>query len=164
MNHDIKKSFRSFDLCIYNMKFSVVSAAFFALLIALTSAQQLSVSYDAFYDSPDESLATVACSDGSNGLITRGYTTFGSLKDFPNIGGAPEVTGFNSPACGSCWRLTYNNDHTGETAINILAIDVSRPDFNIGIEALNTLTGGQAIQLGRVPITATQVNASDCQI
>jgi len=142
------------------MKFS----ALFALPIALTAAQQLSVSYDAIYDNPDQSLTSVACSDGSNGLITRGYTTFGSLKNFPNIGGAPEVTGFNSPACGSCWRLSYTNPSRVENSINILAIDVSRPDFNIGVQALNALTGGQAIQLGRVPITAARVNASECQL
>ena len=142
--------------------FAAAAAAFLAIPVALTSA--INVSYDSIYDNSNQSLATVACSDGSNGLLTKGYTTFGSLKNFPNIGGAPAVTGWNSPACGTCWKLTYTNPKGVSNSINILAVDSATPDFNIGVQALNTLTGGQAIQLGRVPITATQVAASACKL
>jgi len=144
------------------MKFSTAVAAFFAIPFALTSA--VSVSYDNIYDNPNQSLSTVACSDGSSGLLTKGYTTFGSLKNFPNIGGVPAVTGWNSASCGTCWKLTYTNSKGVANSINILAVDSATPDFNIGVQALNTLTGGQAIQLGRVPITATQVAASVCKL
>lgn len=65
----------------------------------LPSAQQLTreaVSYDTTYDNSGLDLLTVSCSDGSNGLVTKGYPTAGSLPDFPYIGGAPAVTGYNS--------------------------------------------------------------------
>lgn len=39
---------------------------------------------------------SVACSDGANGLETKGYSTLGSLPNFPYVGGAPAVTGWNS--------------------------------------------------------------------
>jgi hypothetical protein len=66
-----------------------------------------SATYDNTYDNPYGSLNGVACSNGENGLLTKGFTTFGSLPSFPYIGGAQAVTGWNSPQCGSCWALTY---------------------------------------------------------
>ncbi|KAF4614911.1 hypothetical protein D9613_003342 [Agrocybe pediades] len=137
------------------MKFSAV----LVFLPAFVSA--VNVSFDTTYDNADQSLTTVACSTGTNGLITKGFTTFGSLPHFPHIGGAPAVTGFNSAGCGTCWKLTFNNNGVSKS-INVLAIDVAKPDFNIALSAMNELTGGQAEALGRVPITATQLAASAC--
>jgi len=68
--------------------------ALLALFPTLISA--LTVSYDTAYDNPMGSLSTVACSEGSNGMSTRGFTNFGSLPKFPHIGGAPTITGWNS--------------------------------------------------------------------
>lgn len=138
------------------MKFLALATIFPALVYGLTA------SFDPTYDNKSGSLDTVACSNGSNGLENKGFTTFGSLPNFPNIGGAPAVTEFNSVNCGTCWNLTFVNSAGVSKSINILAIDVATPNFNIAEEALNTLTGGQAVQLGRVPITASQVNASLC--
>ncbi|KAH9483666.1 Allergen Asp f 15 homolg [Psilocybe cubensis] len=122
----------------------------------------LTTSFDPVYDNVNGSLATVACSNGANGLLTKGFTTFGSLPSFPFIGGAPAVTGFNSAGCGTCWKLAFTNSSNITTSINILAIDVATPNFNIALAAMNNLTNNQAEQLGRVPITATQVAASVC--
>jgi len=142
------------------------STAFFtALTLGLTLIPGLSAittSYDTSYDDGSRSLATVACSDGPNGLISRGYTTFGSLPRFPHIGGAPAVTGWNSAGCGTCWTLSYTNATNVTKNVTILAIDVATPDFNIALSAMNELTAGQASFLGRVPVTAVQVNASAC--
>lgn len=56
------------------------------------------VSYDTGYDDRSRSLNVVACSDGSNGLITRyGWQTQGSIPRFPYIGGYEGVAGWNSP-------------------------------------------------------------------
>ncbi|KAI0668371.1 Cerato-platanin [Trametes maxima] len=137
------------------MKFAPLAVALFAVPAALCDI--VSVSFDQVFDNPGGSLDTVACSDGQNGLITKGFTTFGSLPAFPNIGGAPAVTGFNSPACGSCWQLTHNG-----TSINVLAIDTGAKGFNIALAALNKLTNNTAVQVGRINATATQVNASVC--
>ena len=142
------------------MKLSLI---FTSIVVFLTSVHaQLTVSFDQKYDDPNQSLTSVACSDGPNGLITRGFTTFGSLPKFPFIGGAPAVTGFNSPGCGTCWKLTYVNAQGVSTSINILAIDVASSNYNIALGAMNKLTDNQAKFLGRVPVTAVQVAPSFC--
>ncbi|KAL7282975.1 hypothetical protein ACG7TL_002393 [Trametes sanguinea] len=137
--------------------FTFKTLAIAALALFVPSALGVTVSYDQTYDNSGASLATVACSDGTNGLLTKGFSTFGSLPHFPNIGGAAVIPGWNSDQCGTCWQLTYNGK-----SINVLAIDHAESGFNIALEAMNTLTGGQAVQLGRVDATATQVAASQC--
>ena len=128
-----------------------------ALALFASSALGVTVSYDETYDSSSTSLANVACSDGANGMLTKGFSTFGSLPHFPNIGGAAAIAGWNSASCGTCWRLTYNG-----RSINVLAVDHANSGFNIALEAMNTLTNGQAQALGRIDATATQVAASAC--
>ncbi|KAJ8518235.1 hypothetical protein ONZ45_g4675 [Pleurotus djamor] len=138
------------------MKFSTIFTPIIIALAPLASA--VTLSYDQTYDNKSGSLTTVACSDGPNGLITRtGITTFGKLPKFPFIGGAAAVGGWNSPQCGTCWALTYQ----GRT-INVLAIDHAAAGFNIALTAMNNLTNGQAIFLGRIDVTAKQVAASVC--
>jgi hypothetical protein len=133
---------------------------FFATLLALPAVVfGVSLSFDPVYDNASGSLTTVACSDGPNGLIPRGFNTFGQLPGFPNIGGAPAVTGHGSSACGSCWQVTYSG--TGNT-INILAIDTGAAGFNIALEAMNTLTNGQAENLGRIDVNAIQLDPTAC--
>ncbi|OCH96373.1 Cerato-platanin [Obba rivulosa] len=134
-------------------------AAILATLALLSSAlaQSVSVSYDQTYDNASGSLSTVACSNGPNGLETKGFTTFESLPDFPMIGGAPAVAGWNSPACGTCWELTYEG-----TSIIVLAVDHSGDGFNLSLEAMNKLTNGQATFLGRVTATSRQLTSTQC--
>lgn len=133
---------------------------FKALLLAaaalVSSAGAITVSYDQTYDNAGQSMATVACSNGPNGLMER-FPTFGSLPHFPNIGGAAAVAGFGSPQCGSCWQLSYEG-----RSINILAIDHADNGFNIALEAMNTLTNGQGVFLGRIDAAVTQVDKSVC--
>lgn len=90
-------------------------------------------------------------------LHCTGFTTFGSLPDFPNIGGASAVEGFNSANCGTCWQLTFNG-----TSINVLAVDHAGSGFNIGLTAMNKLTNNQATFLGRVNAQFTQLANSAC--
>lgn len=127
------------------------------------ASQTISVSYDERYDQGTSSLTTVSCSDGTNGLITQGYSNFESLPNFPLIGGAPTVEGWNSPNCGKCYQLHYQNGKVNKT-INVLAVDSAVGSFNLGLQALNQLTGGNAQQLGRVDATYTEVEASECGI
>ena len=54
---------------ILKMKFFSIILALSAALIA--SATTVSVSYDPTYDTATTSMDSVACSDGSNGLITK---------------------------------------------------------------------------------------------
>ena len=144
------------------MKFFSIAAAFtlaipvtFASVIRATSTDP--VRYDQTYDNSGQSLSTVSCSNGPNGLLTKGFTTFGSLPTFPNIGAAAAVTGFNSPECGSCWKLTYNG-----TSVTVTAMDHAGDGFNLSLESMNTLTNGQAVSLGVVDATVESLDPSAC--
>ncbi|KAI0028814.1 Sm1 [Vararia minispora EC-137] len=135
--------------------------AFFSAILALAAAAAAATSqvrYDNTYDNAKGSLDTVACSNGPNGIETRyGYKKFGDLPTFPNIGAASAIAGYNSPACGSCWKLTY-----GSKSIIVTAIDHAGTGFNIAEAAMNTLTGGHAVEFGVVNVTSTQVAANQC--
>ncbi|KAG6816109.1 hypothetical protein H0H87_008566 [Tephrocybe sp. NHM501043] len=141
------------------MKFSVVLPSL-ALLPAL--ALGVTLSYDETYDKSSGSLTTVACSDGPNGLITAGFSTFGSLPKFPHIGGAAAVEGWNSVNCGTCWNLTYTNTKGVSKSIQVIAVDHVDAGFNIALAAMNELTGNQAKFLGRVDVAAAKVADSVC--
>ena len=127
-------------------------AALFSVAYAVTEP----VRPNNFYDNSGTSLNNVACSNGNNGLVTRGYTDFGSLPTFPNIGGAFAVGAWNSPECGSCWELT--NPVTGVT-IYVTAIDTVFSGFDLSDQAVSTLTNGQSASPGFsfVNVDATQV-------
>jgi hypothetical protein len=131
------------------------SVAFLTLLVASTNAAR--VTYDSTYDRPNDSLASVACSNGANGLLTKGFTTFGSLPNFPFIGGVQPVESWNSANCGSCWNLTYLG-----TTVSILAVDHAGDGFNIAQAAMDKLTNGVGIQLGHVDVTVHRVVPSVC--
>jgi len=135
---------------------------FAAILALVPSALAVTLSYDPTYDNSGGSLSTVACSNGPNGLLTAGFTTFGSLPKFPHIGGAAAVEGWDSANCGTCWELTYTNTKGVSKSINVLAIDHAQAGFNIALAAMNELTGNQAVQLGRVDVASKQVAASVC--
>ncbi|KAI9459722.1 Cerato-platanin [Lactarius psammicola] len=126
-----------------------------AALFSVASADV--VRFNTFYDNPQTSLNNVACSDGANGLVTKGFPTFGSLPSFPGIGGVSAVKGWNSPQCGSCWQLTY-----GGNSIYITAIDTISAGFDISLKAMNILTNGQAQSLDVIDAQATQVPNSKC--
>jgi len=140
------------------MQFAFITAAIALIFTPVAFAQSsVTVAYDETYDNSAGSLSTVSCSDGTYGLETKGYTTFGSLPDFPYIGAAEAVTGWGSDMCGTCWQLAYDGN-----TINVLAVDHAGSGFNIALEAMNALTDNQAQFLGRITATATQVDASEC--
>ena len=115
------------------------------------------VSYDVGYDDAGRNLDSVACSDGINGLKTKGFTTQGSLPRFPYIGGVEAVAGWNSPNCGTCWSATW-----GGRTIYVLAVDRASRGLNIALQAMDALTGGQSVALGRVDAVVSQVDKSLC--
>ncbi|KAG2071376.1 Cerato-platanin [Suillus decipiens] len=135
----------------------VVILSAFALPAFATRAN---VTYDNFYDNAATSLSGVACSNGANGLLTRGYTTFGSLPSFPKIGGIPNAT-WNSPLCGTCWNLQYTTPAGAYASIFITAIDSSSA-FNLPEETFQELTDNTGVAAGKVSATATQVSDIFC--
>lgn len=128
---------------------------------AAAAGQTISVSHDQKYDVGTSSLTTVACSDGDNGLINRGYTNFNSLPSFPRIGGAPTVNGWNSPNCGKCYKIHYSNPHYQNT-IFVTAVDAAPGGFNLGLNAMNLLTNNRAVELGRVDAVYSEADPSNC--
>ncbi|TDL22976.1 Cerato-platanin [Rickenella mellea] len=128
----------------------------FATTALSAPAFNVSITYDQTYDNKAGSLSTVACSNGKNGLLTRGFTTFGSLPSFPNIGGGFPVTGWNSTACGGCWNIAFN-----ESSINVILVDTANPGFNLALGAMMKLTK-QAVQLGRINGIATPIDGPHC--
>ncbi|KAG2353747.1 Cerato-platanin [Suillus spraguei] len=123
-------------------------------------ATQVEVTYDDFYDNSATSLEEVACSNGVNGLLTKGYTTFGSLPSFPNIGGIPNAT-WNSTLCGTCWYLQYTTPNGTQESIYITAVDDAYT-FNLSEEAFDELTDNTDVTGVTVSATATQVAESFC--
>ncbi|KAK6345146.1 hypothetical protein TWF718_007075 [Orbilia javanica] len=99
------------------------------LLVACASASQLK--YDPNYSyARNLPLTSFACSDGANGLITKFKGTVQNLSQLrtklkPNVQVAAHkfVTGWNSPACGACFRA--RNPKTN-LWFNFIAIDVAR--------------------------------------
>ncbi|KAJ3033545.1 hypothetical protein HDV00_006080 [Rhizophlyctis rosea] len=120
------------------------------------------VAYDTTYDSASLSTLSIACSDGKNGLYTKGYKKLGAIPGFPNIGAAFTVTGWNSPQCGKCYRLKYNDGKRVKKTIYLTAVDVARTGFVVSRKAMDTLTRGQAVQLGRVKVEWKQVGTYHC--
>jgi hypothetical protein len=129
----------------------------FTLGAFLTTVFAITVSYDPGYDQGSRSLSSVECSDGSNGLLTKGYTTQDSLPSFPYIGGAFTIEGWNSASCGKCYSLTWNG-----TSINVLAIDHVDTGFNVALAAMDKLTDNQSVHLGRIDAAWMEVPASRC--
>ncbi|TCD65523.1 hypothetical protein EIP91_002531 [Steccherinum ochraceum] len=138
------------------MQFITAFLTMIATFVTFTMAT--TVSYDTTYDNAQGSLLTTSCSDGSHGLA-QPFPTFGSLPDFPYIGGASVVAGWNDANCGSCWQITYSG--TGKS-INILVVDHAADGFNLSQEAMDVLTDGQSVQLGRVDAQVTQIDVSQC--
>ncbi|KAK0504139.1 secreted insect toxic protein [Armillaria luteobubalina] len=132
--------------------FSTIALAFIPSYALATT-----VGWDSGYGVGTNSLANVACSNGVNGLLTKGFTTYNSLPTFPNISSSDSIAGWNSPNCGSCWQLTYN----GQT-VTVTAIDHAASGFYTSQATLDALTNGHAVEFGTVQATATQVDASAC--
>ncbi|KAF7714456.1 Uncharacterized protein PECH_004953 [Penicillium ucsense] len=116
-----------------------------------------SLSYDPVYDNAASSLNIAAC--GS--VLSHKYATFGDLPGFPHVGGALTISGTGSAKCGTCYQLHFSGNGVDNT-ITVLGIDTAPAGFNIGLQAMNDLTGGQAEQLGRVQVTWTEVDVSEC--
>ena len=137
------------------MKFlSLLALPFAATAVNAIAA---SVAYDTVYDSAAQSTLVTSCSDGINGLYTKGYPTLGSLPTFPRVGAASTVAGWNSPNCGKCYRITWNGK-----SINVIAVDHAASGFVLSRAAMDQLTGGLATQLGRINADYTEVPASNC--
>lgn len=154
LHQPIQHSFHAFSDHIVAMK---LTSAIISLVALFSVASAVDVRYDPQYDNSEISLSAVTCSNGANGLLTKKYTTFGSLPSFPNIGAAKAVGGWNSPECGSCWQISYEGK-----SVNVIVVDHTGDGFNLSLEAVNALTDGHAEDFGVVHAQAKQVDKSLC--
>lgn len=148
------------------MFFTSILLAFASLFLPILAAPQspghppvLHVTYSTQYDNKKLSLNGVACSNGANGLITKGYKTLGDLKNFPNVAAAQYIEGWNSTNCGSCYKLIW-----GPNSIYVLGVDHVADGFVLSQAALDKLTGGQAVSLGSTEAAVIGVQGSYCSI
>jgi hypothetical protein len=137
------------------MKLSILSLTFLPLLALAQNTA--TVSYDTVYDNPNLDLLTTSCSDGGNGLVTKGYRHAKDLPSFPNIGGAFSIPSWNSPNCGKCYGITFEG-----VTIYVTAMDTSVKGFNLSKKAMNTLTKGRAEAVGRVNAQYFPAQRSRC--
>ncbi|KAH7890324.1 Cerato-platanin [Phlebopus sp. FC_14] len=144
------------------MRFTTFTTLVLTLVTAIPLFAQSteSLSFDTNYDNSGLPLSSVACSDGTNGLEWKGYSTLGSLPAFPYVGAVYTVTGWNSAACGTCYAVTY-----GSNTINVLAVDASRGGgLTVSEAAMNALTNNEAAALGRISVSVSQVDAEACKM
>lgn len=155
----VPSDFESMKLLAFTSVFIAAGALASSLVAALPQIRTgtTSMGYDSTFGDASGDISTVACSDGSNGLATKGYKTFGSIPSFPSIGGIPAISGWNSASCGSCWQITYGNN-----TIYLTGIDAGKGSFVSSEAAVNTLTDGNAEQYGRIDVNAIEVGASNC--
>nr|ABM63508.1 CF-MANG protein [Ceratocystis fimbriata]QNN25949.1 cerato-platanin protein [Ceratocystis manginecans]ABM63512.1 CF-FAG protein [Ceratocystis fimbriata]QBO55778.1 cerato-platanin [Ceratocystis fimbriata]QBO55779.1 cerato-platanin [Ceratocystis fimbriata] len=127
----------------------------FSILPMIASAMAVSISYDPIY-AADLSMGSVACSNGDHGLMEQ-YPTLGQVPGFPNVGGIPDIAGWNSPSCGTCWKVTIPNGNS----IFIRGVDSGRGGFNVNPTAFTKLVG--STEAGRVDnVNYEQVDLSFC--
>lgn len=67
--------------------------ALLAVIPAVLAGQPSTLAYDPVYGNPSTSTLATECSDGQNGLYTKGYPTLGSLPSFPRVATVPDVLG-----------------------------------------------------------------------
>ncbi|KAF9265885.1 epl1 protein [Marasmius fiardii PR-910] len=136
---------------------------FLTLLAFTTAALAVDVAWDSAYDDANGSMTSIACSDGDNGLITRfKFQTFSDVPSFPFVGGAPNIPSWNSPACGTCFQITYADASGFTKTVNFTGIDVGGNGFVTGQHALDQLTNGRAVELGIAPVNATVISPQPC--
>lgn len=139
------------------MQFSTILISLVAAATTAFAQTPATASYDTTYDTVSLPTLNVACSDGQNGLFTKGYSTLGNLPRFPFVAAMSTIAGWNSPNCGKCYALTYLT-----RTINVIAVDRAVAGVVLSRAAMDVLTDGQATALGRVSVTWVEVAGSVC--
>lgn len=143
------------------MQFSAVIISLVAAATTAFAQGATTASYDTTYDTSSLSTLNLACSDGQNGLSTKGYPTLGNVPGYPFVAASSTIAGWNSLNCGKCYAVTYQTATTTKT-INVTAVDRATAGFVLSRAAMDALTGGQAASLGRVTVTWAEAPQSAC--
>ncbi|KAG0636643.1 Cerato-platanin [Tuber brumale] len=141
------------------MQFSTAIISLVAMATSAFAQVSTTAAYDVTYDTETLSTLSLACSDGENGLNTKGYQTLGSIPGFTRVGAFETIAGWNSPTCGKCYQVTYAA--TG-ASIYVTAIDRATSGIVLSLAALDVLTGNNGKALGRVDVTYVEAAATSC--
>ncbi|KAM0248843.1 hypothetical protein ACHAQJ_009275 [Trichoderma viride] len=126
-----------------------------AAIAGSVSAETVSATFNTLYDNPSRTLSEVACWKKDNGF--KPNLDWKLQKDAVEFIGIPAIKGPSSAKCFSCWELDYGDKH-----ISLLAIDGTDSGFVLSLSAMQSLTDGQALELVRIDVQATEVNISKC--
>jgi len=137
------------------MKFSIFATVL--SMVALASAKSALVTWDGIYDQPMTSVYSFSCGDY---LKNKGMTMLDMIPTFPDVGSARAIAGWNSPNCGTCYKLSYTPSGGSPRRIIITAISTAQgnQDFVISKSGLDYLTNWKADALGSVTVDATLVS------
>lgn len=131
------------------MQFSAILSIFSLAAGALSQTSGAGkAGYDPVYGNGSTPMLSLACSDGPNGLYTKGYTDLSALPAFPRVAATETVVGWNSEKCGMCYTLTWRGRN-----VSVLAVDHAVSGFVLSLSALDMLTHGQGVAFGTVDIT-----------
>ncbi|KAK1255504.1 hypothetical protein MKX08_009499 [Trichoderma sp. CBMAI-0020] len=128
-----------------------------AAIISLASAETVSVTFNSLYDDPSRPLSEVACWRKDTGFMPN--LDWKIQKDALDFIGIDAIRGSSHAQCFSCWKLEYGDKH-----VSLFAIDSADSGFVLSLNAMQSLTGGQARELAHIDVEATQVDASNCGI
>ena len=92
--------------------------------------------------------------DQPSNSVTQGKTPGSRFPDDDLLG----KSGI-SQSSKLCWRLTYTDVLGTRKFINLIAAGES---INVALQAMNTLTVGQGLQLGEVTVEAEEIAPSEC--
>ena len=104
------------------------------------------VTWNNFYDNGAQSALTLACAEWA---AQHNIQTLSEVPRFPFVGGAFFVNGTNTGQCGEFNVLLDTQTGVG---IEVTIVDAAAIGYVISLEAMNTLTDGQAQQLGSVEV------------
>lgn len=111
---------------------------------------------------PSTPLSSVACSDGANGIIAWGYKDLSAM--FPYVSAWQDVA-WNSPKCGTCFKITYKT-----TVIHVTVVDqcgksdrTGTSHFDLSKEAFVALFGQQGLQKGTMQGNFELAQPSQCK-
>ena len=118
------------------------------------------MTFDTVYTA-SESLTSLACSDGKNGLMTRWeYTDLSEM--YPYVAAFSGVEGWNSENCGNCYQII---DVSTLNSIYVTAIDHAGKDyeFNLAEEAFTEVFGVEGDHDGHGTAVWAQADANKCK-
>eukprot|EP01126_Amoeba_proteus_P026417 TRINITY_DN2615_c0_g1_i1.p1 TRINITY_DN2615_c0_g1~~TRINITY_DN2615_c0_g1_i1.p1 ORF type:complete len:580 (+),score=68.60 TRINITY_DN2615_c0_g1_i1:35-1774(+) len=131
------------------------------LISCVSTTRNAYVTYHMY--TPGQSLGTVACSDGANGLMTKtGLSTIS--KWYPYVT-AYSGTSWNTPTCGQCVSL---QDHNTGNTVSVTIIDGCgniagyTDHFDLAQDAFVQLFGSQGINAGHGTASFSFVDSSLC--